>query len=83
MRLHQYLAMTEEVSGSSAALGRLMTEQQFLEAHSGLGLQMQTKEAPPAGTPYAATSKHSGNQMSGAVTGAAGRLPGAIVTQTR
>ena len=46
MRLHQYLAVTEEVSGSSAALGRLMTEQQFLEAHLGLGLKPEKKEAP-------------------------------------
>ena len=47
MRLHQYLAMTEEASGSSAAVGRLMTEQQFLEAHLELGLKLERTEAPP------------------------------------
>ena len=46
MRLHQYLNMTAEVSGSSAALGHLMTEQQFLEAHLGLGLKLERTETP-------------------------------------
>ena len=46
MRLHQYLAMTEDASGSSAAFGRLITEEQFLEAHSGLGFRLKRMEAP-------------------------------------
>ena len=45
MRLHQYLAMTEGAPGSSVGMGRLMTEQQFLEAHLGLGLKLERAAA--------------------------------------
>ena len=45
MRLHQYLAMAREPLESSAALGRLMTEEEFLEAHSGIGLGLGRTEA--------------------------------------
>ena len=45
MRLHQYLAMTEEASRSSAALGHLMTEEDFLQAHSGMSLGPGRTEA--------------------------------------